>query len=218
MQKYYVLTKSGGEPLKRPFKEWFRSTQGVENSGLMTTHQMRNHMKRLGWSVSSVGSEVLVVEPGAEVRASNLGPEIHDSSSDESETAESSLFALESHLRDFLARNLNSTIRLPRKLSVVGVEYSTGVGPIDLLASDSDGRYYVFELKLDRGPDAALGQLLRYMGWCKENLPDHPDVHGVILAADISDKLRYAASVVPNVTLMEYELQITVRSVGKPQG
>lgn len=130
-----------------------------------------------------------------------------------STSAESSLFALESHLRDYLAKNLNSTVTFHSPLSVVGVEYSTDVGPIDLLAKNSTGDYYVFELKLDRGADAALGQLLRYMGWCSKHLSKGRKVFGVILAAEISDKLRYAASLVPGITLLEYQLQIQVQPV-----
>ena len=95
------------------------------------------------------------------------------------------------------------------------MEYSTAVGPIDLLAKNSAGDYYVFELKLERGADAALGQLLRYMGWCAKHLSQGRPVFGVVLAAEISEKLRYAASLVPNITLLEYELQIQVRSVPK---
>ncbi|MBL9115021.1 MAG: hypothetical protein JNJ83_08430 [Verrucomicrobiaceae bacterium] len=67
----------------------------------------------------------------------------------------------------------------------------------------------IFEFKLGRGPDAALGQILRYMGWCRKNLANGAKLHGIIRAADITDKLRYAASVVPDVQLFEYELQFT---------
>lgn len=178
----------------------------------MTTHQMRNHMKRRGWLVQENGSEVLIIEPEAESEQ-HLATQGDDILIEDAHAAEASLFALEAHLRDFLAKNLNTAIRLHKKLTLIGVEYSTDVGPIDLLAKDDDGCYYVFELKLDRGPDRALGQLLRYMGWCSEKLPGRPKVHGVILAAEISEKLRFAAKMVPNVTLLEYELQMKVRQV-----
>jgi hypothetical protein len=69
----------------------------------------------------------------------------------------------------------------------------------------------VFELKLGRGPDAALGQILRYMGWVNHHLSKGRKVFGVILAADISHKLRYAATQVPQVRLMEYELRFSLK-------
>ncbi|WP_260858645.1 endonuclease NucS domain-containing protein [Paraburkholderia sp. BCC1885] len=127
-------------------------------------------------------------------------------------------FALEAHLRDYLAKNLPT---LPGKQSPLmlytaderdGVEFQTDVGPIDILAT-CNGDFYVLELKVGRGPDATLGQILRYMGWVKEHLADGKNVFGVIVASDISQKLKYAATQVPNVRLMEYDLAVTLRSV-----
>jgi hypothetical protein len=129
-------------------------------------------------------------------------------------------FAFESHLRDYLARNLTGSAEFGVPLSVYvssdgrdGVEFQTDVGPIDILATAPSGDLYVFELKLGRGPDAALGQILRYMGWVKQHLAGGKKVFGFILAAEISEKLRYAVTQVPNVRLMEYELRFNVRSV-----
>lgn len=95
-----------------------------------------------------------------------------------------------------------------------GVEYPTGVGPIDLLATDKAGNFFVFELKLDRGPDTAFGQLARYMGWVKANLAGRRDVRGVVVARRIDEKLRYAASIAPDVALLEYEVNLKVRDAG----
>lgn len=87
------------------------------------------------------------------------------------------------------------------------------MGPIDILAADSTGNLYVFELKLDRGPDRALGQLARYMGWVKSHLAAGKTVTGVLVARSIDERLRYAAAVIPNVALLEYEVQFSVRPV-----
>lgn len=109
---------------------------------------------------------------------------------------QSGIFALESHLRDYLARNITSIANFGGPLSVFksedgrdGVEFQTDVGPIDLLAITPAGDFYVFELKLGRGPDAALGQILRYTGWVANHIARDRKVYGVILAADISEKL-----------------------------
>ncbi len=90
--------------------------------------------------------------------------------------------------------------------------FQTEVGPIDILAT-CNGDFYVLELKVDRGPDATLGQILRYMGRVKEHLADEKNVFGIIIASDIGQKLRYAATQVPNIRLMEYDLAVTLRSV-----
>lgn len=100
--------------------------------------------------------------------------------------APSSIFALESHLRDYLAKNLPRIADFGIRLSVFksddgrdGVEFQTDVGPIDLLTVTPAGDFYVFELKLGRGPDSALGQILRYMGWVAKHIAKDRKVYGV---------------------------------------
>lgn len=130
-------------------------------------------------------------------------------------------FALEAQLRDFIVTNIarvpvgGTRLRLYRDPSGrSGREYPTAVGPIDILAVDDSGNFFVIELKLDRGPDRVLGQLARYMGWVKANLALRSEVRGVVVARSIDQKLRYAAGVMPNVTLLEYEIDFKVREVG----
>lgn len=128
-------------------------------------------------------------------------------------------FALETQLRDYLAKNLSVLTGLPSGLvpyadasDVPGVEYRIDVGIIDILAKGTDGSFYILELKVGRGSDAALGQLMRYMGWVRTHLAGEARVYGVIVAAEISDKLRYGALVAQDVFLLEYELQVSVRA------
>ncbi|MNR47573.1 hypothetical protein D3C85_1666900 [compost metagenome] len=51
------------------------------------------------------------------------------------------------------------------------------------------------------------------MGWVKEHLAGDKSVYGIIIASGIGQKLLYAATQVPNVRLMEYDLAVTLRSV-----
>ena len=88
-----------------------------------------------------------------------------------------------------------------------GVEFPSGIGPIDILAVDGDGTFYVFELKRARSPDQAIGQVARYMGWVRETIGRGRQVRGVIVARTITDNLRYAILAMPNVSLFEYEVQ-----------
>ncbi|SDG95122.1 hypothetical protein SAMN05216466_106161 [Paraburkholderia phenazinium] len=128
-------------------------------------------------------------------------------------------FALESHLRDYLARNPPGTTTHGALSLFVdadgrdGVEYQTDCGPADLVFLDRDGNFVVFELKLGRGPDAALGQVQRYMGWIEHHLAQGKTVSGVIVANAISEKLKYAGKVAPRVQLMEYKLAVTLAPV-----
>ena len=91
--------------------------------------------------------------------------------SEEEDSAQS--FGLESDLRDFLANNLSVLepgLRLYNLAGRSGVEFSIDHGQIDILAVDRDSKYVVIELKLSRGRNRALGQLLYYMGWVDQNL------------------------------------------------
>jgi hypothetical protein len=154
------------------------------------------------------------------LRGEDVGGEDPDMKEDDSEADEPALFALEAHLRDFLARNLNKLQVASTALTLFkdhsgrsGVEYPTGVGPIDILAVDAAGNFFVFELKVARVPDRTLGQLARYMGWVKIELAGDQTVTGVVVANSIDPKLRYAAAVMPATLLLEYELDFKIRGI-----
>ena len=130
------------------------------------------------------------------------------------------LFPVESHLRDFIAKNIDAITVNGHRLKLYvnengrdGVEYPTDVGPIDILAVDEEGNFVVFELKLSRGGDKAMGQISRYMGWIKQNLAEDKGVKGVIVAKKVDEKLKYAASIIPDISLFEYELNFKIREV-----
>lgn len=121
------------------------------------------------------------------------------------------LFPIEAHLRDFLIKNL-STVK-DRKLKLFsdadgrdGKEYPTEVGIIDILTIDEAGNFIVFELKLSRGADRAIGQLLRYMGWVKQKLANGKNVEGIIVANKMDTKIKYAVQATSNIKLFEYEM------------
>lgn len=145
--------------------------------------------------------------------------EIEDSDDVDTPEAEAA-FELEYQLRDFIAHNLGGIIVEGKKLRLYidpngqnGVEYPSAVGPINILAIDDRGEFFVFELKRDRTPDRTIGQLSRYMGWVKHALIGSAkgSVHGIIVARSIPDNLRYGASVVPNVSLFEYEVDFHLK-------
>ena len=70
--------------------------------------------------------------------------------------------------------------------------------------------FVVFELKLSRGADKAMGRISRYMGWIKQNLAKDK---GVIVAKKVDEKLKYASSIIPDISLFEYELNFKIRGV-----
>lgn len=127
-------------------------------------------------------------------------------------------FAAEDHLRDFLAQHLEE---LEPGLEVYagpegedGVEYDTGeVGRIDILAVAKQGDLVVIELKVGRGQDVVVGQVLRYIGWVRKHLASGRKVRGIVVAHEVSDSLRYAIGMVPEVALRTYALAISFAAV-----
>lgn len=131
------------------------------------------------------------------------------------------LFTLERNLRDFIVANMRSIKIRGASLSMFvddkgrpGVEYPTSVGRIDILALDAANNFVIFELKLRDGPDAAVGQLARYMGWIKRHLAGNNAVRGVIVARTVGEELRYAATIIPGISLFEYSMSFTLEPAG----
>jgi len=130
------------------------------------------------------------------------------------------IFPLEDHLRDFIVKNIDSIKINGKRIKLFedetgrkGVEYPIDVGRIDILAINEDNEYVIFELKVHKGSDKVMGQLLRYIGWIKKNLSGEKPIYGVIVAKYISKKLEYAASVLSNVHLFEYEIDFDLKKV-----
>ena len=73
--------------------------------------------------------------------------------------------------------------------------------------------FVVFELKLSRGADKAVEQISRYMGWVKQNLAKDEGAKGVIVAKKVDEKLKYACSIIPDLSLFEYELNFKIQGV-----
>jgi len=123
-------------------------------------------------------------------------------------------FAMEKHLEDFLVKNWAQT-ELAQHFKIyeedgelVGQQYGTDAGPIDILAVSKDGqRLLVVELKRGRASDVVVGQILRYMGYVKEQIAEaHQTVEGVIIALDDDQKLRWALLAVPSISFYRYQV------------
>ncbi|RLI75827.1 hypothetical protein DRO97_02355 [Archaeoglobales archaeon] len=120
-------------------------------------------------------------------------------------------FVLEKYLEDFIVSNFDSIFKGKYTLYVdsegnIGQQYPTEVGYIDILAKEPESNsYVVIELKKGRESDKVVGQVLRYMGWVKENLcKEGEDVKGLIICKGKDEKLDYALKFVQDTVKLKY--------------
>ncbi len=124
-------------------------------------------------------------------------------------------FFLEKYLQQFVIDNFdrifggNIVLLQDEQGNITGREYRTDVGRIDILAREpATNSFVVIELKKGRESDKVVGQILRYMGWIREELcQDGQNVKGMIICQEFDDKLYYATKAVPNITLKHYRIQ-----------
>lgn len=219
---------------RQAFIDWFREKYPKVKKGTINAHLLRmsvNANSRIHFSVREDGSDDLLFQIGPQ-RFRLYDPEndpaplyerpdelAEDEPVEEEEgVGESSTFAYERDLKNYLSKNLGvieAGLRLYQDEEILGVEFPAGGRFIDILAVDAEGSLVVIELKVSRGYDRVVGQLLRYIGWIERNLADEDqDVRGLIVANEISGDLQLACSRVPGVELFEYELAVSVRKVG----
>ena len=130
----------------------------------------------------------------------------------------SSEFAYESDLQKYLAKNLSVIkpgLTPYESEGISGIEFPAGDGrSIDILAIDSNDDFVVIELKVSRGYDRVVGQLLRYMAWVRQNeATSNQKVYGIIIAREISNDLLLASSEARDIQLFEYELSFNLKQV-----
>ena len=130
------------------------------------------------------------------------------------EVEDASEFALEKHLEDFLVKNWKHT-SLGKKFDIceeegelVGQQYQTDTGPIDILAISKDKKtMLVIELKRGRTSDAVIGQIQRYMGYVQDELLEKGQtVRGLIIGLEADNKLKRALSVCSNIDFCRYQI------------
>lgn len=226
MQRFnVVIPKEDGGIEIYSMKEWLRQHPDHIPPGLdptlSTSHQLRNGLKKMGWSFQVTPTEVRLFMPGTSNLEATIDAVLGEDGGEPEEIGDASAsFALEYQLRDFIAQNLSVISFGGRKLSLYvdptgrdGIEYPTAIGQIDILAIDDTNAFIVFELKRGRSPDHAIGQLTRYMGWVKQTIGKEHEVRGIIVAKTIRESLRYAVAVIPNVSLFEYEVSFQLKPV-----
>ena len=223
MQRHvvYTATADGGIEIHQ-LKEWLRQHPDQMPAGLdpnpnnSTSHQLQSGLLKMGWTKQETPREFRLFAPGTSGEV-NVDKIIGSPTEEANSEDESPYFSLEYQLRDFLAGNFGMVDINGRRLRLFvdpagrdGIEYPSAVGPIDILAVDDEGAFFVFELKRANSPDRALGQVARYMGWVKQTIGKGKSVYDIIVAKAISENLKFARTVVPDVYLFEYQVSFTL--------
>jgi restriction system protein len=167
-------------------------------------------------STGSIGTVSDVTKHGQEVEGliSGSGGVVPRIIASDPDIEDPSAFALEEHLESFLVKNWDKT-PLAKDFAIfeeegeqVGQQYSTDAGIIDVLAVSHDRkRILIIELKRGRVSDVVVGQVLRYMGYVREQIAEpNQTVEGVIIGLEDDQKLKWAISSVPSISFYRYKI------------
>lgn len=166
------------------------------------------------WNSESDPAPVYKAE--IEVQEGGLIGANEEAAEDKIDAAGNATFAYEKDLQNYLVRNLHVLepgLKLYEEEGFNGVEYNAGGRFIDILAVDREDALVVIELKVSRGYDRVIGQLLRYMGWVEANLESDKGIRGIIVANEITNDLVLATRHLPAVKLFQYGISFTVAEV-----
>lgn len=166
-------------------------------------------------STGSIGT-VSTITPHAVEIEKLLGVQLNDPVlvASDPDVEDAAAFAMEKHLEDFLVRNWAQT-ELGKDYDIyaedgepVGQQYPTDTGPMDLLAVKKDkSELLVVELKRGKASDVVVGQVLRYMGFVKEDLAEpNQAVRGAIIALEDDLRIRRALAVTPSIQFFRYQI------------
>ena len=162
-------------------------------------------MSHYSWYKSQINTGKISVSENLEIL------EYTDESSVEESISESidTQISIEKDLQNYLSHRLYE-IESGLNLVEGGIEYVIEAGRIDILAKDDQDFTVVIELKAGKAKDAALGQILGYIGCLSES---HANIRGILVASDFDPRVIFAAKALPNIKLIKYELKFNLHEV-----
>jgi hypothetical protein len=95
--------------------------------------------------------------------------------------------------------------------AITGAQYSTGVGEIDLLATDSEGSLVVVMISEKGQGEELVGEVLQRVGWIRKHLGEgEKKVRGIVLCEEPPESLSYAAAAVSDtIAFKTYRVALT---------
>ncbi len=175
------------------------------------TEQVKKHFPTSRWQMSHYSWYKSQINTGKiNIESSSSNADITESEIDEniSQSIDTQV-SLEKDLQQYLSGRVQE-LESGLKLIDGGIEYKTDAGRIDLLAKDVKNNLVVIELKSGKAKDAALGQLLGYIGCLSET---NNNVRGILVASSFDSRVIYAVKGLSNIKLINYELSFNLKEI-----
>lgn len=227
MGEYFNQLKQGDIFTTRDMINYFKNNYPKIKQGTITAHLLKfstNFKTRIYYNARSDGKCDLLFkidenkyrlydksnDPTPFYKDRIEEEEQPDEISDKKTSESDQEFAYEKDLQNYLVKNLHIIepgLKLFEEDDITGIEYPVGGRFIDILAVDKNNDFVIFELKVSKGYDRVIGQLLRYIGWVEKNMAtEEQKVRGIIVCKEITDDLLLACSRLNDINLFEYEI------------
>lgn len=176
----------------------------------------------LQYSTGAIGTVSNITKHIKEIQSLIEGDAQPDLIATDETVEDPSAFAIEKHLEEFLVNNWKKTSLgnnyqiFEDEGELVGQQYPTDTGAIDILAISKDGKeILVVELKKGRASDAVVGQIQRYMGYVLEELAEEGQaVRGVIIALEEDLRIKRALQAAPTIDFYRYQISFKLFKEG----
>jgi len=192
--KEYSFWQLGDELVKMGIGYWtfFLSSKGKIDTTFIIPNFIYEGVKGHKTSlprIENIGERIAEIKKG---KAEKAGREKKPWSLEElvEESSEESTQPAESEIEASIASNPEV---LEEGLELLGNQYPTPIGKIDMLYTDKNGNFVVVELKKGRGSHNVVGQIQKYMTWINEEFGESKQVRGIVVVKEHDKQLEYAA-------------------------
>jgi len=220
MKEYFVSIGLQGEKTfkRQELYDWFNKNYPDVKRGTLYGHLVKlsvNASSRKHHHFRADGSDDILFQTDTDTfRLYAKGTDEIQVPPDEPDEGKGQEFVYEKDLQNFLAENM-SIIEPGLKLYgdeenvKSGLEYPADKKRIDILALDKNDNFVVIELKVSKGYEKVVGQLLWYKNWIKRNMAENgQNIRGIIICKEITDDLLLACDGLGDIELFEYDLYV----------